>query len=80
MKLKRVVNFRLTIETYQLAQARAKAEGITLSQKIRWLVKQWIREDGSTRMHEGGTEHIVICCPNEELNPHARGENPFKVG
>lgn len=42
---KRVVNFRLTDRQYQLAQTKAQSEGLTLSQKMRWFVRQWIAND-----------------------------------
>lgn len=44
----KVVNFRLTEEQYQLAQTKARNEGLTLSQKMRWFVRQWIADDEET--------------------------------
>ena len=41
----KVVNFRLTDRQYQLAQERVQDEGTTLSQKMRWFVRQWIADD-----------------------------------
>ena len=41
----KVVNFRLTEEQYRQAQAKAKKEGLTLSQKVRWFVGQWIEQE-----------------------------------
>jgi len=41
----RTVHFRLTEEQYQQARAKAKEEGLTMSQKVRWFVSQWTQED-----------------------------------
>ena len=44
----KTVTFRLTDKQHQQARAKAKDEGITLSQKMRWFVRQWIADDKET--------------------------------
>ena len=44
----RTVHFRLTEEQYQQARAKAKKEGLTLSQKVRWFIGRWIEAEDET--------------------------------
>jgi len=41
----KTVTFRLTDEQHQQAKEEAKKEGLTLSQKLRWFITQWLALD-----------------------------------